>query len=289
MAKNKGMGGFWGVIFMVCAVNFIGLLVLIGGMAILNIVSKDTLMDMLQIFRGTHMTVTTKEYNEYVTLKEKQADKDAEFKKQMGDGLIHNRSVEEKTKHAQVRDEEARLMLDRLRLEQEKLEKLRSDIESGKKQADAAREILELEKEKKVKFELSEKTKRLQKTFSNMDAADIANDLEEMSKGGAKNEEYAAHLLSLMSPTQVSEVLTEMDPGVRQELLPLLENPYANMAPDLVVQEWKNAKPVVTPRQMAQYFRSMPPTQMLKIWRRLDRISREDVLDLMAPINTGGR
>jgi hypothetical protein len=46
---------------------------------------------------------------------------------------------------------------------------------------------------------------------------------------------------------------------------------------------------VVTPRQMAQYFRSMPPTQMLKIWRRLDRISREDVLDLMAPINTGGR
>ncbi|MHC4870230.1 MAG: hypothetical protein ACYTFY_00130 [Planctomycetota bacterium] len=284
MARKTSIFGFFA---MLCAVNFIGLVALVGSMFGFGLISKATFKDMLDIFRGTHLSITKMELNKLLrTQIEAESMKDV-LKKEKGKGYIYNLAQRAAEAQKKVTQEEAEIDLERLQLEIEKNTKLRLEIEAVKKDAETAREALAAEKEKQTQYKLAEKTQRLQKTLANMDPADIARDLEEKSKGGFENIEYAAHILSLMKPTQVSEVLTEIKPEVRQSLLPLMENRYANMDPDAVVNEWKNAKPPVSSRQIKEYFRSMPTTQMMKIWRRLDRIHREDVIELMAPMQQG--
>lgn len=284
MAKKTSM---FGLFSMICAVNFIGLAALVGSMLGFGLISKATFKSMLDIFRGTHISITKMELNKLLNTKiEAEAMKEV-LKKEKGKGYVYNLAKKAENKQKKVSQEEAEIDLERLQLEIEKNKNLRMEIEALKKAAENAREALAVDRKKQTQYEMAEKTVRLQKTLANMDPADIARDLEAVSKGGYENSEYAAHVLSLMKPTQVSEVLTEINPEERQNLLPLMENRYANMDPDAVVNEWKYAKPPLSARQIFVYFRSMPPTQVMKVWRRLDRVEREDVLELMAPMQQG--
>lgn len=287
MAKSNG--GVIGIFAMICAVNFIGLAALVGSMLGFGIISKTTFKNMLDIFRGTHLAITQSEYTSLIKTKESAEQMLEVLRKEKGEGYVYREAVEAGEEQEKIKSEKTDIDRERLLLEIDKLKKLRSQIEAEKLEAEKARDALATDKEKTTQYSLAEKTQRLQKTLANMDPADIARDLEEISKGGYESIEYSAHILSLMNPAQVSEVLTEILPGVRQKLMPLMENRYANMDPDAVVNEWKNSKPPVSARQIKEYFRSMPPTQMLKIWRRLDRLMREDVLELMAPMQQEAR
>lgn len=87
-----------------------------------------------------------------------------------------------------------------------------------------------------------------------------------------------------MQPRLVADVLTEIPAEQRQIILPLLENPYADMPPLDVVSEWKRKNFSV--RQMKEYIMRMPSSQALQILRRLDRTTREDVWELISPTQT---
>ncbi len=280
----KGKTSIFELFSMICAVNFIGLVALVGSMFGFGIISKSTFKDMIFVFRGAHVTLADKEYERLLKVEADAKEMAKVLQKEKGGGYIYRQSKAAKDNQEKAFQEQVDIDLERLQLEVDKNEKLRAKIEAIKSSAREAIAALAAEKERNTQYGLAEKTKRLQKTMANMDPADIARDLEEFSKGSGGNPEYAAHVLSLLKPSQVSEVLTEIDSGVRQKILPILENKYANMDPDAVVNEWKNAKPQVSARQISVYFRSMPPTQMMRIWRKLDRILREDVLELMAPM-----
>jgi Mg/Co/Ni transporter MgtE len=117
-----------------------------------------------------------------------------------------------------------------------------------------------------------------------MDAGDIATDLSAIADAEPG---YAVRLLELMPPDQVAEVLTEMPAQTRQILLPLLHNEYAGMDPEAVVNEWRRRD--LIPRQMEHHLRAMGTDDALKVMRLLDRNTRENVWERIAPRRTGGR
>ena len=59
----KGKTTIFGLFAMICAVNFIGLVALVGSMFGFGIISKATFKDMVYVFRGTHVTLTENEYD----------------------------------------------------------------------------------------------------------------------------------------------------------------------------------------------------------------------------------
>jgi hypothetical protein len=284
MARQSAGSGLWSIILTIAALNFIGLAAFIGGMVGFGFMSTETLQDLVKVFRGSHVALSRRDAAEFQRLLDEEAARRDELKAETGAGAVYAESLEARQRQAEMLEQEMEVMVERLGQERRKLLAIRSQIEAGKQEAAQTIDDLEALKERRTRAELSEKTQRLQKTFANMDAADIATDLEAAAAGGESGLEYAAHMLGLMKPMQVSEVLTEMAAGVRQQILPLLENPYANTPAEQVVEEWRASDPPVSARQIQAYFQRMPPTQVMQVWRRLDRLMRDDVLDLMAPL-----
>ncbi len=280
---------FW-ILLAAFGIDFFLLLLVLGLSTATGMIPRAAWNQALQVIEGTHVALPEQDYEELERLREQEEERQEKLRRETGEGEIYGYAREREEATAKMRREEARLMLERLEIERKKLEDLRETVEAEKAQAEAARVALEQEREKAAVVEAAQPTERLKKTFASMDADDLAADLATMAAGSQANLEYAVSLLRLMKPMQVSEVLTEMPADVRQEIWPLLHNQYADMSPDKVVAEWRRRD--LTPGQMKEFLRSMPPTQVVAVLRRLDRSTRQEVEELLAPLPAmaeGGR
>ncbi|MFW5857810.1 MAG: hypothetical protein ACOCX4_08030 [Planctomycetota bacterium] len=284
MARPSMLGRLWWMLIAYFALTFLAVLVFFGLMAMTGRIGPDTLGQTLSVLRGEAETLPREEMQRYRELLEAAEERAAAEAEEIGSSLIHAEAMEARARETEMLRQEVELMQRRLEEERRKNEEMRTRIESLKEETTAQRKLLEEEKEKKVVVRQSERTQRLMDTFKNMDAADISAVLTDMAKADA---EYVVRLFELMQPRLVAEVLTEMPNDTRQTLLPIMHNTYASMPPEQVVNEWERTD--ASPRQIKEYLRSMSTTQAIRVLRRLDRNTREDVWELIAPTQTEAR
>ncbi|MFH0911780.1 MAG: hypothetical protein V1918_09790 [Planctomycetota bacterium] len=273
---------FW-ILAVAMAVNFMLLLLAIGITSARGMIPRERWYEVFQVLTQARVALPRSDIEDLRRFREKEATEAEAERFERGAGPVPEYARKRAEEEAAMRGEEARLLGERLKLEEEKIAALRREIETVKQTAEDAISALAVEKEKATTVALAEETARLQKTFANMDAGDIATDFNVLAAGREEGLAYVAELLKLLKPTQASEILTEMTPELRQRIWPLLQNEYANLPPEKVAAEWKERG--INPLQMKEYLRSMPPAQGLGVLRRLDRATREEVENLLAPLN----
>lgn len=282
MARQSLAYQIWWMALTILAFNAIGVLLALGVASVTGHLDRDVFWDMIYVFRGTRVAVPYQDAKEYRALKAAAVEREEQRELEQGEGPVYADSLAAQQKVMEMMRQESDLLQGRLELERQKNVELRTTLESLKQELEEQRAILADEKEKKVIVAQAEKTQRLVKTFSNMDPGDIAVDITTLARGDEARQQYAAQLLGMMQPALVAEVLSEVPPEQRQVLLPAMDNPYASMAPEKVVSEWKRLN--VSTRQMKEYIMRMPSSQALRVLRRLDRTTRDDVWELIAPI-----
>jgi flagellar motility protein MotE (MotC chaperone) len=285
MAKSPGLPGQIG--FMALAflgLNLLGLLVLFGMLALSGRMTSETIGAMAELIRGDAVAITRAEQTRFQELKEMAEEREREERLEKGDGAVLAEAKEQDVLQIEALQRERERIQERLAAERKTVENLRQQIARIKDEAAGERKLLAEEREKRTAVRQAERTQRLMSTFKNMDAGDIATDLSAIADAEPG---YAVRLLELMPPDQVAEVLTEMPAQTRQILLPLLHNEYAGMDPEAVVNEWRRRD--LIPRQMEHHLRAMGTDDALKVMRLLDRNTRENVWERIAPRRTGGR
>jgi flagellar motility protein MotE (MotC chaperone) len=288
MAKRNSAAGQLATLIMVfLGLNFLGALAFIGVLAATGSLTRENVEGIVRIVRGEGVSITRAQARQFRELLAEEEAREEARREEKGTGLVQAEALAAQENVVAMLRTEVEQMTERLQLEQQKNAELRQQIERVKREADEARERLAKAQEQRVTVRTAEKTERLSKTFAQMDAGDIATDLTAIARGDEADQEYAVQLLSLMKPNKVAEVWAEIPPGVRQPFIPLMLNEYANLEPQQVVAEWTRLG--TTPRQMKEHLKSMPTTQALRVLRLLDRNTREDVWELIAPTQTAAR
>jgi len=269
------------------ALTFAGLLAFLGAMTASGRLSPEDFKSLLYILRGTHVAISEGDMEEYKGFIREAAKAEERAKLEKGESDIRYEAVAAQEDRLERLEKEKALMLTRLKTQAEENERLRRQVEAMKLDAERKQERLRRDLAIDKKRALSGNAEKFGKVLGNMDAEDVARDLEEMADSGQAGLENAARILrNHLKPNKGSEVLTEMNPRPRQNLLPLLENPYADVDPVMVVQQWKSEG--LTPGEMRAYLVSMPVTQAFRVWRKLDRVPRDEVLELISPIQREG-
>jgi flagellar motility protein MotE (MotC chaperone) len=272
---------FW-ITAIILAANFVVILLLVGISIGAGYVPRETWKAAGEVLSGARAAILPKEYEELQSLRKQVAEMEKAVAYEKGQGPVKELALKKAEETAKLREEEARLLLERLQVEQQKLAGIRQEMDASKSGIEAARAALTLEKEKATSVEASDLSKRLKSILAGMDADGLAQDLAVMAAGNDEKLAYAAGYLQLLKPAQVSEVLAAMDPAVRQRIWPLLRNLYADVPPEKVVAEWKDK--AVEPLQMKEYLRAMPVEQALGVLRRLERVQRLQVEEILAPL-----
>lgn len=288
MAKNDSQSSFlaqvWWIMLSVLALTFGGILATIGGLTVTGKVKKETFFNMAEVIRGTHVALPKEDVAELVALRLAEEERNALAIKEKGGLVIRGRSLEAEQVELTKLTAERAVLKERLQREMEDLKMLRSQVDAGMLEADRKRIELNEARALAAKNDLAEDTTAFDRTLSTLDAEVISRDLTEMVRAGKSGN--AARLLKKLKPGKRAEILGEMNTEARLTLLPLLENQYATIDPEKVVQDWQ-AKGMA-PEEYQLYLESMPARQAFQVWRNLERTVRNDVLEMMAPAPKGG-
>lgn len=157
------------------------------------------------------------------------------------------------------------------------LEALRSEVDAQKLQVQNLTRALNDEKMKNAIVAKDEATQKLRKTLAEMDAGNVAtflaNIIRDPSQGGPV--EAARIIREYLKADYSAEVLGEMPVQERQRVIPLLENQFAGVPPEVVVKIFADQK--MSPGEQLVYLMQMNPQQALGVFLRLPPAAQEQI------------
>jgi len=276
---------FYSVICLL-AMNFLAMMLFVGGQWLLGKVSLQDFEAMLDVLLGTRKyAMSLEEIEDYARLRQEEEER--------------RRRLEEEKGKAEVREPAAaaaREAMERLRSqkdeieaaiakEKETLSALRQEIEAIKIQAQKESEAMEARKREDLKVAQSENRAKLIKTLANMEPADIARYLQQLIKEQPRTGKYEAARLcrEYLRADTVAEVLAAMPLADMQQILPLLENKYADLSAAEIAKRWRD--PVhgdaKTPAEMAEFLKQMPFLQAFRVYLALDADARRQLAQIL--------
>ncbi len=262
------------------ALNFLALVTVVVGQYTTGRLSARDLLNVVRVLAGYRVTSLTRaevsEYQRLLREREARLEKEAEEK---GTGPLRYASAEELEDRLTMLREDAEVMQNLIRKEQEKLERLRDRIENTKEELATEREMLAVLKNQQTAVALSENAEETRQVLTALEPEVTAEYLGTLVQ--RRDTDEAARILREHIPPDLSaEILTEMDAPARQQILPLLENKYADLSPDAIVQRWNNLENP-TPAQIAEYLRRMTVRQAFGVYLLLDPEQRNEVAQIL--------
>ncbi len=154
---------------------------------------------------------------------------------------------------------------------------LRGEVDAQKTQVENLIRALDNEREKNALVEKDATTANLRKMLSEMDAGVIATYLTEVvrdpSQGGPT--EAARIMRDHLKADFTAEVMAALPAPERQRVLPLLENQFAGVPPEAVVQIFNDRR--MSAGEMLVYMMQMNPNQALGVYLRLPQNVQEQM------------
>ena len=259
----------------ILAMNFLALVILVGGHYYAGRVAGKDLMNMLLVLTGNRRyTMDVREIQELARFREEDAAKQKKLEEEKGKPEAREASARaflEQQKQLQIRYDE---LSGQIKKDAETLQALRTEIEGAKAQIQKEREMLSALREQNLKVETDENTKKVIKTLQNLDAENVARFFQDLMRGRPADGKYEVVRImrQYLKPDQIAEILAAMKPDEVQQILPLLENNYAGLTPAEVLDRWTNPaqRDRKTAPEMFEYMKQMPFLQAFQIYLLLD-------------------
>lgn len=85
------------------------------------------------------------------------------------------------------------------------------------------------------------------------------------------------------SPDLSAEIMTELGPEDTRQILPLLENNYADLPAGSIVERWTSPthKEQKTPAEMLEAMKQMPFLQAFQVYLQLDAETKRQLVQLL--------
>lgn len=264
----------------ICALNFLVIATVVVAQYTMGRMGAEDLLNVVRILAGHRVTSLTQsevaEYRRLLREREARQQKEAE---ERGLGPVRYESADALEERMQRLRETARVLQDLIGEEQAKLEALRTRIEAAKADLAMEREMLAAIKNQQTTVRLSENAEETRQVLAALEAEVTAEYLGTLVQR-RETDEAARILREHIPPELTAEILTEMDAPARQQILPLLENKYADLPPEAIVQRWNNVENP-TPTQIAEYLRRMTVTQAFGVYMLLDPSQRNEVAQIL--------
>lgn len=287
MAKAGGrsiLSSIFYIIMSVMAMNFLALCIYLIALNQLGFCSLDDYKDIVRVLVGTRKYVLSREQIvEYNKLREEHA----AIEKDLGraEGSISTRQESAAALNDMQKLLEERIAaLRELRTDHEqKLTELRANIETLKAEYVRERNNLQEWKAQNTEADQSESYKQMTKTLRAMEPDIIANLFTGNMKRPGGAEENARLIRKYLTPDITAEVMATVDTNDMRQIVPLIENKYAGMSPELIVKAWTtpNTADYKTPDQMATYLRNMTVSQAFTIFSMMDPKIRAELARLL--------
>lgn len=272
------------ILLSVLALNFIAIALFIVAQWRLGHVTPEDLLNVAWVLVGERKyALNVEEFEEYKRLRDMNED---EMRiKELEEGGAETqartaRALDQQRRQLELEVERAQQIV---RQHEEDLVALRASIEGLKNTAAEEQEKLDLLKSERTKVELSERQKKLQTILSGMDAEQLANYFGLVMEQVAGPEEVARMMLTHLPSNLSSEVLANMPVQQVRQIIPLLENEYADMTPESIVTLWTtpNTKDYKIPKQIAFFMKKMPVSKAFTVFTLLPPRIRAELVPLL--------
>ncbi len=289
MAKQKSQGVMTTAFYLlIClmAMHFLALSIAVGGQYYRGIIGVEDLKDMMSVLAGSQKySMSIKDIQDYKNLKQDLADREARDQELKGDSATREKSAAALANLQKVQEEKAAALKTMIEEERQKLESLRATVERTAAEAQKESQRLEDLRLQRQKTEQSEQQAKLKKTIASMDAGNLAQFLQmHMDQLGAEGPAEASRLLKeYVSAGMTAETLAEMTPDYVRQILPLLENEFADWDPQRVSNEWTrvNGEYYQSPAGIAQHLQKLSVPRALKILMLLPADIRAQVVQIL--------
>lgn len=269
---------FFYMLLSILGLSVISLWGLIGMQLIRGKITPTDLHSVMRVIGGTHrIIIPNAAYDRYVDFAQDEAKARAEL--ELNRGLPENRMPAVMRAHEAMEAQQNNLeVLNRMLAdEKSRVEQVRAEAEAQKQQVADLQRALNEERSRRITVDNDQSTQNLRKTLAEMDAGDIGTYLSTIirdpSRGGPT--EAARIIRDHLKSDFAAEVLTEMPADDRQNVLPLVENRFAGVPADAVVQMFTDNQTSV-PEIMA-YLMQMNPQQALGVYLRLPTAVQEQL------------
>lgn len=282
------MKSFRNVLILLCAINFLALLSMIGGLYATGMVGKQTVYDLVYIFRGTHRAVATTALEDYERMRNENEVYAKMFAAEKGSGEVYSKSVESGVTEVMASQQETeRGIAQRLDAHRKTIEEERARIQAlMAKEQELREEIIRLKTDAVTKAN-AENTQIFNDITTGMDPEDVSRVVNRMFLDqGREGAERAVQWLRNWKRKFSSDVLTEMDPAARQVAVLMLEDEFASIPPEHIALKWQSEKMPL--QEMVAHLRTMPISKALKVIRKLDRNAQDDIWEYFAPLQAAG-
>ncbi|MCX7934260.1 MAG: hypothetical protein N3A66_03265 [Planctomycetota bacterium] len=268
------------------ALNFFALIVFVSGQWLLGKVSAQDLGAIVDVLLGSRKyAMSREEIEDYARLRQEEEERRKRLEEEKGKPEVREPAA------AAAREAMERLRSQRDELEatiakeKETLAGLRQEIEALKAQVKKEQEALEERKRQDLKVAQSENRAKLIKTLANMDPAAIAKYFQQILKEQPRTGKYEVVRLcrEYLRPDAVAEVLAAMPPADMQQILPLLENKYADLSAAEIAKRWRDPAQgdFKTPAEMAELLKQMPFSQAFRVYLALDADARRQLAQIL--------
>lgn len=284
MAKSKKTGGALYVLLSILALNFLVILIFVASQYKLGKVSKADLVNIVYVLLGKKTySMTQEELNEYEALRKAREERRELDAIELGGVDTQDMSAAGLAEQIRLLREQQRLAGDELQQQEAGLDRTRREIETLKKEAEAERKKLHAFRLERQRADLSERQAYVRDLLQAMDGEQIANYLVDLARepGGAAE---AARIMRDHLPANVAAEVVEGIPlPILRQIMPLIENRYAEMQPDMVVKLWttRDTDDYKSPAEIADYLTHMTVNQAFKIFSLLDPQTRTEVERLL--------
>lgn len=272
------------VFLSILALNFLVILIFVASQYKLGKVTKTDLVNIAYVLLGQKTYSMTeeevKEYHELLALRDERRRMDAI---ELGGLDTQDMSAEGLAEQIRLLREQQRLARDELQQQQAGMERTRREIETLKVEAQRERERLNTLRLQRERTELSERQQYLRDLLQAMDAEQISAYLVNLSEGRGGPAEAARIMRDHLPPNLSAEVTEAMPLAVLRQILPLIENRYADMEPGVVVKLWttRGTDDFKTPPEIAEYLTHMTVKQAFEIFSLLEPQTRTEVERLL--------
>lgn len=284
MAKSGKGGGALYVLLSILALNFLVILIFVASQYKLGKVSKTDLVNIVYVLLGEKTySMTQEEISEYKALLEEREERRALDAIELGGAETRDMAAAGLAEQIRLLREQQRRAGDELQQQEAGLERTRREIESLKKEAEEERKKLNAIRLQRQRADLSERQEYVRNLLRAMDADQIAAYLVSQAEGRAGPPEAARVIRDHLPANMAAEVMEGIPLPVLRQILPLMENRYADMAPDMVVKLWttRGTDDYKSPPEIADYLTHMTVKQAFEIFSLLDPQTRNEVERLL--------
>lgn len=289
MAK-AGVPGILTTIFymIIClmAMHFLALGLAVGGQLYRGEIKTQDLKDIMGVLAGSRKySLSIREMQEYQKLKDDAAEREKQEQELRGSSETRERSAAALASAQKVQEEKAAALKTMIDEERQKLEELRAIVERTAAEAKKESDRLDDLRLQRQKTDASDRQAKLKKTIASMDAGNLAQFLQaHMAQLGAEGPADVARMLrEYVSPGMIAETLAEMNTAEVNQIVPLLENEFADWNPQRLVDEWTrvNGKDYQSPKGIAEQLQKLSVPRSIKILMLLPADIRAQVVQIL--------